>query len=98
MRGDLSVSDESWILPDAEGIVWKAARADDLTVVVAPSKTRHLGASIDAVRSGSGRGVPEMYVSVVRASSGGQKIQLPWTPAQCLDGCAVVGLLKLGRP
>ncbi len=98
MRGDFCVSDEGRILPDAEGIVWKAARADDLTVVVAPPEARHLGASIDAVRSGSGRGVPKMYVSVVRASSGGQKIQLPWTPAQCLDSCAVVGLLKFGRP
>lgn len=64
--------------------------------MVAPPQAGHLGSGVDAVGAGTGGGVPEVNVSVIRASSGGQQVELPGAPAEGLDGGTVVGLGELG--
>lgn len=96
VSGDLDIADESWVAPDAERVVRETARADDLAVVVAPSQTGDLGAGVDAVGAGTGRGVPEVDVTVVGTTPGGEEVELPGAPTESLDSGAVVGLGELG--
>lgn len=96
MRRDFDVADQCRVAPDAQRVVWESTRADNLPVVVAPPQAGHLGASVDAVGTGAGGGIPEVYVTVIRTTSGGQQVQLPGAPAESLDGGAVVGLGELG--
>lgn len=65
MSWDLDIADQGWVAPDADGVVWEAAGADNLAVVRAPSERGDLGTSVDAVNTSSGGGVPEVDVSVV---------------------------------
>ncbi|KFX95175.1 hypothetical protein O988_05932, partial [Pseudogymnoascus sp. VKM F-3808] len=94
---DLDVADESWVAPDAERVVGEATGADDLAVVRAPAKRGDLGAGVNAVDAGTGGGVPEVNVTVVGSAAGGEKVGLPWAPADGLDGSLVVGLGELGN-
>ena len=94
--GDLDVADQSWVAPDAEGVVWEAAGADDLAVVGAPAQGGDLGAGVDAVDASTGGGVPEVDVTVVGSAAGGEQVGLPWAPADGLDSSLVVGLGELG--
>lgn len=95
MSRDLDITDESWVAPNAEGVVRETAGADDLAVVVAPSQTGDLGACVDAVGAGTGCGVPEVDVTVVRTTTGGEEVELPGAPTESLDSGAVVGLGEL---
>ena len=61
----LDVADQCWIAPDAERVVRKSTRADELAVMFAPLNARHLRAGVDAVRPGAGGGVPEVNVTIV---------------------------------
>lgn len=63
--GNLNVADKSWVAPDADGVVWETAGADNLAVVWAPSETGDLGTSVDAVDTGTSGGVPEVNVTIV---------------------------------
>ena len=94
---DLNVLDQGRVAPDAERVVRKAARADDLAVVRAPPKAGHLRARVDAVGARARGRVPEVDVTVVGASTGSEEVELPGTPAESLDGGAMVGLAELGR-
>ena len=96
VRGDLHVADEGWVAPDGQRVVWEAAGADDLPVVGAPAQTGDLGPGVDAVDPSARRGVPEVDVTIVGATTSGEEVVLPRGPGQRLDGCVMVGLLELG--
>ena len=68
---NLDVADKSWVAPDAERVIGKATGANDLPVVVAPPEACDLGASINAVGSGTGCRIPEVDVTVIRAPTSG---------------------------
>ena len=74
VSGDLNVANQSRIAPDAERVVGEATGADDLAVVVAPAQGRDLGAGVDAVDTSTGGGVPEVNVTIVRTTAGGEKV------------------------
>jgi hypothetical protein len=93
--GYLNVAHQGWIAPDAERVIREATGADNLTVVVAPSKACHLRPRVNAVGPRTGCRVPEMDVSIIRSSASCKEVWLPWAPAQSLDGCLVVCLLEL---
>ena len=81
VRRDLDIAYQGWVAPDAQRVIWEAAGADNLFVVVAPAEACHLGPSVDAVSASSGGGVPEMDVSIVGPSACGQQVWLPRAPA-----------------
>lgn len=62
---DLDVADQGWVAPDADGVVWEATGADNLTVMWAPSEGGDLRAGINAVDTSTSGGVPEVNVTVV---------------------------------
>ena len=62
---DLNVANQGWVAPDADGVVWEAAGANNFTVVRAPSEAGNLGSGINAVDTSTGGGVPEVDVTVV---------------------------------
>ncbi len=72
VRRDLDIAYQGWVAPDAQGVIWEAAGADNLLVVVAPAEACHLRAGVDAVSASSGGGVPEMDVSIIRSAPSGQ--------------------------
>jgi hypothetical protein len=92
---DLNIANQCWVAPDADGVVWETAGADDLTVVRAPSKAGDLRASINAVDTSAGSRVPEVDVTIIRSTTGSKKVWLPWAPAESLDRSLVVGLGEL---
>jgi len=94
---NFDIANQGWIAPNAEGIVWKAARAHKLPVVVAELEAGYLRTSVDAVDPSSRGGVPEVDVSVIGATSRGEEIELPRAPAESLDRGTVIGLLEFGR-
>ena len=62
---NLNIANQGWVAPDADGVVWEAAGANNFTVVRAPSEAGNLGSSIDAVDTSTGGGVPEVDVTVI---------------------------------
>lgn len=74
VSGDLNVTDQSRVAPDAERVVREATGADDLAVVVAPAQGGDLGASIDAVGTSTSGSVPEVNVTIVRTTASGEKV------------------------
>jgi len=93
---DLNVLDKGWVAPKADGVVGEATGAGNLLVLAAPSEGGNLRAGIDAVDTSTSGGVPEVDVPVVRSTSSGEEVWLPWAPAESLDGSTVVGLRELG--
>lgn len=65
MGWNLDVTHQCWVAPDAERIIGKAAGADDLAIMGAPSQAGHLRAGVNAVHSCSGSCVPEMNVTII---------------------------------
>ena len=96
MGWNLDILDERWVRPDGDAVVWEAGSACDLLVVVAPSQAGDLAAGVDGVDACASGGVPEVDVTIVRATTSGKEVVLPWAPRQSLNGGIVVGLLKLG--
>jgi hypothetical protein len=96
MCWDLNVADQSWVAPDAERVVGKAAGADDLTVVRTPSEAGDLGSSVDAVDTSTSGGVPEVDVTIIWSTSSSKNVWLPRAPTKCLHCSLVVGLGELG--
>lgn len=97
MCWNFDVANQGRIAPNAKRIVREAARAHKLPVVIAELEAGHLRTGVDAVDSGSRGGVPEVNVSVIGPTSGGEEIELPRAPAESLDRRTVVGLLEFGR-
>lgn len=97
VSGNLDISDQRWVAPDADRVVREPTGAHDLSVVVTELETRDLGAGVDAVDPGAGGAVPEVNVSVVRATARGQKVELPRAPAKSFDSRRVVLFGELGR-
>ena len=95
--GDLDVADESGVAPDAQGVVGKTARADDLAVVRAPAEAGNLRARVDAVDASARSRVPEVDVAIIRTASGSEEVHVPGAPGESLDGRLVVGLGELGN-
>lgn len=62
---DLDVADQGWVAPDADGVVWEATGADDLTVMGAPSEGGNLRTGVDAVDTSTSGSIPEVDVTVV---------------------------------
>jgi hypothetical protein len=62
---NLNIPNQSGVAPDAERVVGKAAGADNLTVMRAPSKRSNLRTSIDAVDTSACGCVPEVDMTVV---------------------------------
>ena len=62
---DLDIANQSRVAPNADGVVWESTGADNLAVMRAPSETGNLGASVDAVNTCTGGGVPEVDVTIV---------------------------------
>lgn len=62
---DLNIANQGWVAPDADGVVWEAAGADNLAIVRAPSETGDLRSGINAVDTSTGGGVPEVNVTIV---------------------------------
>ena len=94
---NFNVANQRRIAPNAKRVVRESAGADEFAIVVAELEAGHLRTSIDAVDSGTGRGIPEMNVSIVGSAASGQKVELPGTPTQSLDGRTMIGLLELRR-
>jgi hypothetical protein len=65
MCRDFDVAHKSWIAPDADGVVGKAACADNLAIVRAPSQTSDLRSCINAVHSSTSGGIPEVDVTII---------------------------------
>lgn len=93
---NLDVLDQSRVAPDGEAVVGEAGRGDDLLVRSAPAEGSNLASGVDAVDASARGGVPEVDVSVVGSTAGGEQVGLPRAPGECLDGGLVVGLLELG--
>jgi len=92
---DLNVLNKGWVAPKADGVVGEATGAGNLLVLAAPSEGGNLRTSVDAVDTSTSSGVPEVDVPVVRSTTSGEEVWLPWAPAKSLDSGAVVGLREL---
>lgn len=62
---DLNVADQSGVTPDAQRVIGESTGANNLPVVVAPPQAGDLRAGIDAVGTGTRRGVPEVNMAIV---------------------------------
>lgn len=94
---DVDISHEGRVTPNAQGVVREAARADNLAVVRAPAQAGDLGPRIYAVYTSSRGRVPEVNVTVVRSTSGGEQVCVPGAPRKSLDSSLVVGLGEFGH-
>jgi len=96
MGRDFNVLDQSWVAPEADGVVGEATGTGNLLVLAAPSEGGNLRAGVDAVDTSTSGGVPEVNVSVVGSTTSSEEVWLPWAPAKSLDSSTVVGLGELG--
>jgi len=95
MGRNFNVLDQGRVTPKADRVVRETTGACNLLVVGAPPKTGDLRASVNAVDTSTGSGVPEVNVPVVGSTAGSEKVGLPRAPAESLDCSAVVGLGEL---
>lgn len=96
MSRNLDVAYQCRVAPNAQRIVGEAAGADDLPIVRTPTEACDLGSGINAVHTGSGSGIPEVDVAIIRTTTSSEKVVLPWAPAKSFDGSFVVSLLEFG--
>jgi hypothetical protein len=77
---DLHVLDARGVAPDAQAVVGEATGADNLLVVSAPAEGGDLGVGGDVVDASASGGVPEVDLTVVGTTAGGEEVGLPRAP------------------
>src|SRR4051812_28589263 len=97
MSRDLDVANQGRVAPDAERVVGVAAGRDNLAVVGRPPQAGDLRTGVNAVDTSTRCRVPEVDVTIVRTTTSGEEVHVPWAPGKSLDGSLVVGLGELGN-
>merc|ERR1712137_1144032 len=71
---DLHVLDTGGVAPDAQAVIGEATSADNLLVVGAPTEAGNLGVGGDVVDASTGSGVPEVDLTIIGTTAGGEEV------------------------